>query len=95
MLVLPAKYVNEIRMLPSTMASPTVAHAHNLMGAHTNMNIILKNNLHFRTLQLKMNPNLNSLTKPMQEEINHALEQELPACEGTNVFNVEIVESTD
>ena len=95
MLVLPAKYVNEIRMLPSTMASPTVAHAHNLMGAHTNMNIILKNNLHFRTLQLKMNPNLNSLTKPMQEEMSYAIEQELPECEGTDVSNLEIVEFAD
>ena len=95
MLVLPAKYVNEIRMLPSTMASPTIAHAHNLMGAHTNMNIILKNNLHFRTLQLKLNPNLNSLTKPMQEEMNHAIEQELPTCDGIDVSNPEKLESTD
>lgn len=85
MFVLPARYVNEIRMLPSTTASPTVAHAHNLMGSHTNMNIILKNNLHFRTLQLKMTPNLNSLTKPMQEEMNYAVEQELPACQGMDV----------
>ena len=82
MLVLPAKYVNEIRILPSTIASPTVAHAHNLMGNHTNMNIILKNNLHFRTLQLKMTPSLNSLAYPMQEEMSYAIEQELPACQG-------------
>ena len=95
MLVLPAKYVNEIRMLSSTTASPTVAHAHNLMGAHTNMNIILRNNLHFRTLQLKLNPNLNSLTKPMQEEMSYAIEQELPACEGTDVFNFELGELAD
>ena len=95
MLVLPAKYVNEIRMLPSATASPTVAHAHNLMGAHTIMNIILKNNLHFRTLQLKMNPNLNSLTKPMQEEMNYAIEQELPACEGKCISNLGILEFPD
>ena len=87
MFVLPAKYVNEIRMLPSTIASPTVAHAHNLMGSHTNMNIILKNNLHFRTLQLKLTPNLSLLTSPMQEEMNYAIEHELPASDGMSFIN--------
>lgn len=82
MMVLPPKYVNEIRILPSAIASPTVAHAHNLMGGHTNMNIILRNNLHFRTLQLKLTPNLNSLTGPMQEELDFAIEKELPKCHG-------------
>ena len=83
MLVLPPRYVNDIRMLPSTIASPTVAHAHNLMGSHTNMNIILRNDLHFRTLQLKLTPNLGSLADPMKDELNYAIEEELPDCEST------------
>lgn len=81
MLVLPYKYVEDIRKLPNTVASPTVAHVHNLMGSSTNMHIILRNNLHFRTLQLKLTPNLNSLTRPMQEEVNFALEKELTQSE--------------
>lgn len=82
MLVLPPKYVNHMRMLPSTIASPTVAHAHNLMGAHTNMNIILQNNLHFRTLQMKLTPNLSNLGDPMKDELQYAISKELPRCEG-------------
>ncbi|PYH91567.1 cytochrome P450 [Aspergillus ellipticus CBS 707.79] len=81
MLVLPPKYVEDIRKLPNTVASPTVAHVHNLMGSSTNMHIILRSNLHFRTLQLKLTPNLNSLTRPMQEEVNFAMEQELTQSE--------------
>ena len=81
MLVLPPKYVNELRVLPSSIASPTVAHAHNLMGAHTNMNIILRNNLHIQTLQLKLTPNLASLIGPMKNEIDYAIRKELPHCE--------------
>lgn len=81
MLVLPPKYVEDIRKLPNDVASPTLAHVHNLMGASTNMHIILRNNLHFRTLQLKLTPNLNSLTRPMQEEVNYAVEKELPKSE--------------
>ncbi|OGM45786.1 hypothetical protein ABOM_005478 [Aspergillus bombycis] len=68
MLVLPPKYVDDIRKLPNDVASPTVAHVHNLMGSSTNMHIILRSNLHFRTLQLKLTPHLNTLTRPMQDE---------------------------
>ncbi|RDL34575.1 Uncharacterized protein BP5553_07703 [Venustampulla echinocandica] len=82
MLVLPPAYVDELRSLPSSIASPTVAHAHNLMGSHTNMNIILRNNLHFRTLVEKVTPNLNFLTAPMQDELDYAVEKDLPECEG-------------
>lgn len=82
MIVLPWKYVDELRSLASTIASPTVAHAHNLMGSHTNMNIILRNNLHFRTLVEKVTPSLNFLTAPMQEELDYAVEKDLPECEG-------------
>lgn len=82
MLVLPYKYVEDIRKLPNTVASPTVAHVHNLMGSSTNMHIILRNNLHFRTLQLKLTPNLNSLTRPMQEEVDFAVKKELTQSQG-------------
>ncbi|PLB51301.1 cytochrome P450 [Aspergillus steynii IBT 23096] len=81
MLVLPPKYVDDIRKLPNHVASPTVAHVHNLMGSSTNMHIILRSNLHFRTLQLKLTPNLNSLTAPMQDEVNYAVEKELTTSE--------------
>lgn len=83
MLVLPYKYVEDIRKLPNNIASPTLAHVHNLMGSSTNMHIILRSNLHFRTLQLKLTPNLASLTRPMQEEVNFAVEKELTQSEGT------------
>ena len=82
MIILPPKLVNELRMLNSSVASPTVAHAHNLMGSHTNMNIILENNLHFRTLQLKLTPQLATLTASMQDEVNWAIENEFPDADG-------------
>lgn len=83
MIVLPSKYVSELRSLPHSIASPTLAHAYNLSGSSTNMNIILKNNLHFRALQEKLTPNLNKLTQPMINELDYAINTELPACDGT------------
>ncbi|KAF2464814.1 uncharacterized protein BDR25DRAFT_173237, partial [Lindgomyces ingoldianus] len=78
LIVLPSKYVDELRSLPHTIASPTLAHAYNLSGSNTNMNIILKNNLHFRALQERLTPNLGKPAQPMQEELCHALDLELP-----------------
>lgn len=82
MLVLPPVYIDDILKLPNHVASPTVAHVHNLMGSSTNMHIILRSNLHFRTVQLKLTPNLNWLTRPMQDEVNFAVEQDLTKSEG-------------
>lgn len=82
MLVLPPRYVDELRNLPLTVASPTMAHVHNLMGRTTNMDLILRNNLHFRTLQEKLTPNMNNLTSPMRDELNYAMSLELPTDEG-------------
>lgn len=81
MLVLPQKYVDDIRRLPNDVASPTVAHVHNLMGSSANMHIMLRNNLHC-ALQAKLTPNLNSLARPMQEEVNFAVEKDLTKSEG-------------
>ncbi|KAJ5113809.1 cytochrome P450 [Penicillium angulare] len=81
MLVLPPKYVDDIRRLPNHIASPTVAHVHNLMGSSTNMDIILHNDLHFRTIQRKLTPNLNILIQPMQDELNFVIEHRLTKSE--------------
>ncbi|MCJ1245735.1 hypothetical protein MMC30_002939 [Trapelia coarctata] len=79
--VLPVKYVDEIRSLPNEIANPTLAHAHNLLGRHTDMDIILRSNLHFRMIQAKLTPSLGALTQPMQDELNYAMEQDFPACD--------------
>ncbi|KAL8719762.1 MAG: hypothetical protein Q9225_003278 [Loekoesia sp. 1 TL-2023] len=79
--VLSAKYVEELRALPAGIVNPTLAHAHNLLGRHTNMNIIMTSDLHFRTIQSKLTPNLGFLSKPMQDELIFAVENEFPFCE--------------
>ncbi|KAJ5247561.1 hypothetical protein N7468_002544 [Penicillium chermesinum] len=75
-LVLPPKFVDEIRKLPNNVASPIVAHAKNLLGPTTNMNIILQSNLHTRALQLKLTPNINRLVPSMQDEAGLAIEHD-------------------
>ncbi len=81
MVVLPVSMVEEIRALPSSIANPTVAHAHNLLGSYTRMNLILRSNLHFRMIQTKLTPNLGSLTHPMEEEVKFAMDNHFPQCD--------------
>jgi ent-kaurene oxidase len=81
--VLPPKFVEEIRAMPNELANPTSAHSHNLLGKHTNMDIIMKSNLHFRMIQSKLTPALASLAAPIQDELNYAVQRELPDCKGS------------
>lgn len=80
MVVLPVSMVDEIKNLPAWIANPTAAHAHNLLGRYTKMNLILRSDLHFRMIQTKLTPNLGSLTKPMEEEAKFAMDRYLPEC---------------
>ncbi|MCJ1330545.1 hypothetical protein MMC10_007230 [Thelotrema lepadinum] len=79
MVILPASAVEEIRALPREVANPTIAHAHNLLGNFTKMDLILRSDLHFRMIQTKVTPNLGALTGPMEEEIRWAM-QRFPDC---------------
>ncbi|KAL8917290.1 MAG: hypothetical protein Q9172_005916 [Xanthocarpia lactea] len=81
MVVLPVSMVDEIKALPIEKANPTVAHAHNLLGSYTKMDLILHSNLHFRMIQTRLTPMLGSLTGPMEDEVKFALNEQFPSSE--------------
>ncbi|KAL8861936.1 MAG: hypothetical protein Q9178_001806 [Gyalolechia marmorata] len=81
MVVLPVSMVDEIKALPIEKANPTVAHAHNLLGSYTKMDLILHSNLHFRMIQTRLTPMLGSLTGPMENEVKFALNEHFPSSE--------------
>ncbi|RDL31105.1 uncharacterized protein BP5553_09894 [Venustampulla echinocandica] len=82
-LVLPARYVNDLRNVPRSTADQTRAQLHNFMGHQLNLEVIIRNKLYFRVLQEKVTPNLNNLTAPMQDELNYAManDKEFPMSE--------------
>ncbi|KAI0472506.1 cytochrome P450 [Xylaria cf. heliscus] len=79
--ILPHSSVDEIGSLPCEVANPTIAHAHNLLGKYTKMDLILRSDLHFRMIQTKLTPKLGSLTGPMQDEVRWATTHAIPDCE--------------
>ena len=78
MVVLPVSMVEEIRALPSNIANPTSALAHNLLGYYTKMDQLLGDDLLFCMVQTKLTPALGSLTVSMESEVKYAIDNHFP-----------------
>ena len=81
MIVLPVSYIDELNTLPPSVANPTRDHVLNIFGCYTGVDLLLHNDLHYRTIQKKLTPNLGAVTKPMEEELVRTLEHDFPDCD--------------
>ncbi|KAF3480659.1 P450 monooxygenase No.2 [Arthroderma uncinatum] len=77
-LVIPNKYVEELRALPDAKISAIRAHIKNLLGKYSTTNILLESDLHTRMLQTKLTPNLGSFVSVIESELQLALDLEVP-----------------
>lgn len=81
MVVLPVSMVDEIKTLPIEKANPTVAHAHNLLGSYTKMDLIFHSDLHFRMIKTRLTPMLASLTGLVEKEVKVKLSNHFPSSQ--------------
>ncbi|KAK2596416.1 hypothetical protein N8I77_013307 [Diaporthe amygdali] len=81
-LVLPPKYVEELRDMPEDKISATDANIKNMVGRYTvgNISVIRDSDLHRRALQQKLTPALGTLIPPVKEELVFALKAEVNPC---------------
>jgi cytochrome P450 len=81
-LVLPPKYVDELRDMPDDKVSATDANIKNMVGRYTigNISVIRDSDLHRRTLQQKLTPALGTLIPPVKDELVFALKAEVKDC---------------
>lgn len=81
-LVLPPKYVEELRNMPDETLSPTDANIKNMVGQYTlgNISVIRDSDLHRRALQQKLTPSLGNLIPPVKDELSFALKTEIKDC---------------
>ncbi|KAM5442855.1 putative ent-kaurene monooxygenase [Microsporum ferrugineum] len=77
-LVIPNKYVEELRALPDAKISAIRAHIKNLLGKYSTTNILLESDLHTRMLQTKLTPNLGSFVSVIESELQLAMDLEVP-----------------
>ncbi|RHZ63614.1 cytochrome P450 [Aspergillus thermomutatus] len=92
-LVIPNKYVEELRSLPDEKISAIRAHIKNLLGKYSTTLILLESDLHTRMLQTKLTPNLGSFIEVIESELKFAMEKEIPAdldddWQNVNVFHI-------
>lgn len=79
-LIIPNKYVDELRNLPDHRLSSIQANIDNFEGLYSTTSIMLEGNLHTRTIQTKLTPKLGSLVPATELELKLALAEELPEC---------------
>jgi cytochrome P450 len=81
-LVIPRKYVDELRDMKEDKVSAMEAHMKNMVGRYTigNTKLVRESDLHRRTLQQKLTPALGTLIPSLKEELDFALQAEILDC---------------
>ncbi|KAL8711938.1 MAG: hypothetical protein Q9220_003634 [cf. Caloplaca sp. 1 TL-2023] len=89
-LIIPRKFVEELRSLPEHQLSLRHLQAHNLYGKSTTTDILLKSDLHAKVLRTRLTPNLSDYVTSSVREIEYAVEHEFAACqaEGWKSINI-------
>ncbi|KAL1981482.1 hypothetical protein VTN96DRAFT_2511 [Rasamsonia emersonii] len=78
-LVIPNKYVAELKNMPDEQLSSIQANIDNFEGLYSTTSILLEGNLHTRTIQARLTPRLRHHVPVVQEVLGRAFPKELPA----------------
>lgn len=76
-LIMSNKYIDELRTFPEEKLSGVEADVENLRGPYY-LDTILRSNLHTRSLNQKLTPNLEAYVDLVREELHHAMQVEMP-----------------
>ncbi|KAM7199176.1 cytochrome P450 [Rhypophila sp. PSN 637] len=79
-LVIPNKYIDELRNLPDERLSSMVTLVRNNSGPYGGTEILLESSIASQALQSRITPQIALLMHPMKEELDHALRIEAPSC---------------
>ncbi|KAL9047291.1 MAG: hypothetical protein Q9214_000091, partial [Letrouitia sp. 1 TL-2023] len=88
LLVLPTRYVNELKSLPETTMSSSHAVADYFLGSYTTMGIHLFGHIVWDVIRGHLTQNLGNHVRPLVDESTFGFDQELPACEDWTPINV-------
>lgn len=80
-IVLPNKYVEELRNIPNERLNAILALVENSEGAFALTDVLATSNLHTRVIQTRLTPKLGALVPSVYQELEIALKMEIPRCE--------------
>ncbi|KAL8804039.1 MAG: hypothetical protein Q9182_002830 [Xanthomendoza sp. 2 TL-2023] len=81
LLVLPTKYVNELKSLPETTLSSSQAVADYFLGSYTTLQIHLFGHVVWDVTRGQLTQNLGNHVGPLVDESEYGYAQEMPVCE--------------
>lgn len=87
-LILLNKCVDELLAIPVEKLRGTEAQLENLRGLYY-MDVAIRSTLHTRSLNQKMNPNLQAYVDVVRDELAYAMEVEIPKSEGWTEVPIE------
>ncbi|KAI1319567.1 cytochrome P450 [Xylariaceae sp. FL0255] len=90
-LVVPNRYLDELRSMPDDQVSAMDAHVKNISGKYAGGSILLEGDLPSRVITQHLTPGLSGATPLMKGELDYALDVEFPDCQNEWV-NVSIYE---
>ncbi|TVY83155.1 Cytochrome P450 monooxygenase AtmP [Lachnellula suecica] len=91
MLVVPNKYVNELRAIPEERLSSMVANIENFQGNYNTIDILLRGNLHTHAIHTRLTPKLGLFVPLICDEIKWGISQEIPPCKGKTLTVVNLL----
>ncbi|KAM3067352.1 hypothetical protein ACMFMG_005290 [Clarireedia jacksonii] len=80
-LVLPVRFVDEIRNYTREQLSGIEALAYNVLGEYTGIDILVKSDLHVKVLRNYLTPNMGKVMLNARDELDYSQEVDIPACE--------------
>lgn len=76
--VVPVNFIPELNRLPQSMINSRMCHAHSMTGLLNGLDIVLKTQLHVKTLLQRISPALPDLLKPSSVRIEQAIDATFP-----------------
>jgi len=80
-IVLPQKYLNEVRRIPEKNLSAMKANLANMQSGYTLMDVLGQTKLFIQVIQTRLNPKLGPMIPIVRNELDFAFEKEMPPCE--------------
>ncbi|CBF83089.1 hypothetical protein AN3256.2 [Aspergillus nidulans FGSC A4] len=78
-LVLPSESVTELNRLPASIINSRMCHAYSMTGHLNGMNVVLKSNLHVKTLLNRITPALPAFLGPASARMQATMQETFPS----------------
>ena len=79
-IVLPAKYINEIRNVPSEQLNSILALLENSEGEYSMTTVLAQSELHTTVIRTRLTPKLGKLMKVLRDEFMYGMQKDFPQC---------------